>query len=376
MKKFSFKFNFLNTAHFNNVLKVIVMALVIMLPFLNNFAQSVNAQPFFVPLPSAALDVPAQVLIGENFNFTVTFDNASTDVGYGPYIDLYLPQSGADDSLDSESEDGVTYTSVDYLGNPVRTWEYACVEGSTITHPLTGLPVTCPAAPAGTQSPFTWQLLVIELPFGSFVNGQPSVVVDIGATVSSYADLSTQLPILAQSGFRFGADALDNPSTDPPIIGAQISASVTPTLFIVNKEYNWRENETSTGPNYTRQYTLTVDIPADQTITNLDIIDDLPENMQFVEVISSDPAGATCTPPSTTDPNGTLTCHFDSVIGTTADVDASVTFSFYIPLDNLTDTRVITPENGGCVISENPVGASAEWDLSIRAMTIRLLASA
>ena len=331
-------------------------------PLVGNSSAVVSAQPLYAPTPTVTLNVTDQVLIGENFNFTVTFDNSSADIGYGPYIDVYLPQSGADDSSDGEKEDGITYTSVDYLGNDIRTWEYSCVEGSAITHPLTDLSVTCPAAPTGTLSPFTWQLLVIELPFGSFVSGQPNVVVNIGAALSDYADTDVALPILAQSGFRFGADALDNPSTDPPIIGAQVSSSITPSLLILKKEYNWRESETSTGPNYLRQYTISVDIPADQLLTDLEVVDDIPDNMQFVEVLSTDPAGAVCTTPSTTDPNGKLSCVFDSVTGTTSDADATVTFSFYIPLDDLADERVIAAASGGCVYSENPVSASAMWD--------------
>lgn len=351
---------------FGKILKIIMtftaMVAFLAQPFMNGSNAAVSAQPLFAPTPTVSLDVADQVLIGENFGFTLTFDNSSADVGYGPYIDLYLPQSGADDSNAGEKEDGITYTSVDYLGNDMRTWEYSCVEGGSITHPLTGLSVSCPAAPAGTQSPFTWQLLVIELPFGSFVNGQPNVVVDIGAALSDYADTDVDLPILAQAGFRFGADALDNPSTDPPIIGAQVSSSVTPSLLILRKEYNWRESETSTGPNYPRQYTISVDIPADQILTDLEVVDDIPDNMQFVEVLSSNPVGAVCTTPSTTDPNGTLSCVFDTVTGTTSDADAAITFSFYIPLDDLADERVIAAASGGCVYSENPVSASAMWD--------------
>ena len=324
--------------------------------------EAVLAEPLSAPTPSVAINVDDQILIGDDFTFSAIFNNSSTDVGFGPYIDIYLPQSGADDSQDGEREDGITYTDVDYKGNPIRTWDITCEEDTDITHPLTNLSVTCPNAPAGTQSPFIWQLLVIELPFGSFVNGQPEVVVNIGANLSDYADPETDLPIIAQAGFRFGADALDNPSTDPPIIGTQTSASITPTLFILNKLYNWRESETPTGPNYPREYTITVDIPEGQVITNLTVTDDIPDNMQFIEVVSSDPAGAICTPPSTTDPNGTLSCLFDSVTGTAGSVDASLTFSFYIPLDDLADERVITASTGGCVLSENPVGASAEWD--------------
>lgn len=345
-----------------NIVKTLIIIIAILFTTAKTQPGVVHAEPLSAPLPTVTLNVDNQVLIGEDFSFSAIFNNSSSDVGFGPYIDIYLPQSGADDSLDGEKEDGITYTNVDYLGNSIRTWNIACEEGTNITHPLTDQTVVCPNAPAGTQSPFIWQLLVVELPFGSFVNGQPQVVVDIDAVLSDYADSEIDLPIIAQAGFRFGADALDNPSTDPPIIGSQTSNSITPVLFILDKEYSWRESETSTGTNYLRQYTITVDIPENQVITNLTVTDDIPDNMQFVEVISSDPAGATCTTPSTTEPNGTLSCLFDSVTGTADAVDASLTYSFYIPLKDLSDERVINPLTGGCVVSENPVSTSAEWD--------------
>ena len=48
--------------------------------------------------PVASLNVPATTMIGEAFSFTVTFDNTGTgaEVGYGPYVDLFLPIGGAD----------------------------------------------------------------------------------------------------------------------------------------------------------------------------------------------------------------------------------------------------------------------------------------
>ena len=41
--------------------------------------------------------MPSENFIGENFDFTVTFDNTSgTDPGYGPFVDLIFPVNGAD----------------------------------------------------------------------------------------------------------------------------------------------------------------------------------------------------------------------------------------------------------------------------------------
>ena len=48
--------------------------------------------------PTATLTIPPTVRIGESFSFAVTFDNTGTgtETGYGPYIDLFMPQAGVD----------------------------------------------------------------------------------------------------------------------------------------------------------------------------------------------------------------------------------------------------------------------------------------
>src|SRR5262245_36241560 len=71
--------------------------------------------------PLATLvNVPSQSLIGENLSFTVRFDNTSpTDVGYGPYVDLYLPATGIDGRV-SAPNDGITFVGATYLGAPVQ----------------------------------------------------------------------------------------------------------------------------------------------------------------------------------------------------------------------------------------------------------------
>ena len=51
---------------------------------------------FFAPIPGVSLlDVPTEVLIGENFHFKVVFTSAA-QVGYGPFIQLYLDFGGKD----------------------------------------------------------------------------------------------------------------------------------------------------------------------------------------------------------------------------------------------------------------------------------------
>ena len=84
--------------------------------------------------------------------------------------------------------------------------------------------------------------------------------------------------------------------------------------------------------------------------------------MQYLSVDSTSPAVIGCSTPSTTFPGGTLSCTFANVTGTNADVDASITFSFFIPLNDSASHPVIDPDTGGCATSENAISATADWD--------------
>jgi hypothetical protein len=88
----------------------------------------------------------------------------------------------------------------------------------------------------------------------------------------------------------------------------------------------------------------------------LDVLDVLPNNMQFTQIISTSPT-ATCTTPSTTTPGGTLSCNFASVSGT-----ATITFEYYIPLDDANGQPVIDADNGDDVLSCNNASGLGDWD--------------
>ena len=150
----------------------------------------VQAAPLAVT-PVASLNVPAETMIGENLSFTVTFDNTGTgsDVGYGPYADLFLPIGGVDGTSGGHPNDGVSFTNASYLGAPVNSVVLTCAPNGTLTHPLTKLTVTCPAKPDGFDASFTWQFVNLELPFGSFAADQPPAAISVNASLSNYADL-------------------------------------------------------------------------------------------------------------------------------------------------------------------------------------------
>ncbi|MEI2827887.1 MAG: hypothetical protein V9F04_16935 [Dermatophilaceae bacterium] len=126
-----------------------------------SLAAVAEARPLAVPVAGVSLDLPAEGFIGEDIAFTVTFDNASpVNVGYGPYIDLFMPLSGVDGTGSGGLNDGLSLLTATYLGSPVALTTLDYPAGSNVTHPLTGLSVACPAAMPGYTgpSPFHWQL--------------------------------------------------------------------------------------------------------------------------------------------------------------------------------------------------------------------------
>ena len=220
------------------------------------------------------------------------------------------------------------------------------------------------------------KLLVIELPFGSFTPEQPAATVTINATMSNLADLNAPLEIKARGGFRYGEDAINNPATDPALLsdtqaganGWVQSDSVTPTLLQISKVYSGAEQETATGPSYPRQWTMRVNIPSGQTVSDLDIFDDLPNNIVFLSLdsITSVDGGTNFTTNVPLANNNTthtgansyaaldvlgpvngqsLVVTADSVTGTSSSQDVTVTFSYYIPEFDADGNRVI-PTSG------------------------------
>lgn len=150
------------------------------------------------------------------------------------------------------------------------------------------------------------RLVILELPFGSITPDQPELDIVVNATISQLADVYTagdpnsELSVHARAGFRFGADELNNPAVDPPLVSDiqntaadwVQTASIRPTLLKVETDIHADENETATGPNYPQTFDIRVSIPEGQTISDLDISDLLPDNIVFLSldsITSSDP---------------------------------------------------------------------------------------
>ena len=209
-------------------------------------------------------------------------------------------------------------------------------------------------------------LVVIELPFGSFVVDQPRLDVIVNAQLSNLADLNTPLTFQRRGGYRFGWTPINDYSTDPSIVSGWTNESFTPILIQLNKVYSGPENETATGPNFPRSYTVNVDIASGQIVQNLDVIDALANNQQYLGFANAFPGsplvidqpvlGAAQNPP-----DNDLDLLFSSVTGGVGTSDARMDVRFFIPQYDANGNYVISPLTGDDVTSCNQARAVGDW---------------
>jgi len=332
-------------------------------------------------VPDVTISAPSGPQPGTNISITASFDNTSlTDTGFGPYVDIALPVTGAD-GLGVQIDDGITFTgSVTFLGSAVPAGQIKQItfnDADPVDHPYakdaSGNPIkvlTTQYGPIGTFRDGDL-LLVVQLPFGSFTPNQPVADLTIGALVSNLADIGTPLTIAAKSGFMFGNDEFDNPTTDPSLFSSVKTAIVTPRLITLTKTFSGPEGETATGPNYLRTYTISVDVATGHRFTEFNINDVLPNDAQFVSVVSLTENFAqnstinSISTPSTLTPGGTLSrqlvpngaAEFIGVAGN----DITMVISFYTPINDSTSARIINAASGDDDPSLNTANASAVW---------------
>ena len=325
---------------------------------------SAQAAPADRPLadipPSVSLNLPAQVFLGEDVSFTVSFDNTDTVHGYGPILEMILPTNGADGAQNTDPPlDGLSFLSATYLGVTVESTVQTFPGSGAVTcvdHPYivddTGAPVQVCGDAGDTY-------VALRLPFGSFTPDQPPLDVAVTLSMSNLADLGTPLTVQARGGYQFGFTPEndyccgDDPSDS---LSSFVNDSVTPTLFTLEKSYNGPEDETATGPNFPRRNVVSAEIAPDQTLSPFNLTDVLPSNMQFVSLVSTNPGGASCSAPSTLTPGGTLSCDFASVSGTT-----SMTFEYFIPRLNAAAGNVLDPVSGDDATSCDQAQGGGTW---------------
>ncbi len=97
--------------------------------FIKN-AEAASAQP------SASLSIPNTApFIGQNYSFTINFTNASsTQPGFGPYVDLYMPATGIDGRT-AAPLDGSDLVSANYLGAAITITPFTLNASNQFVHP-------------------------------------------------------------------------------------------------------------------------------------------------------------------------------------------------------------------------------------------------
>lgn len=317
---------------------------------LGGFFREAATPAIAIVTAAAVIDAPATAPLGQPFNFNITFDNTSGVTGYGPYINLFMPIGGVDGVSGGGADDGYAFNSASYLRQTLDATVLSCPSGGSVMSPVTALSVVCPTTANGRPT----QLAILQMPFGSFTPAQPPAPIIVSATMSNQADVGTNLPILASAGFIYGS----SPTGREPSEGARITANTAASLFKIAKVYNGPENETATGPNYPRSYTITPSMPPGMTAANVMVIDALPENIVYLGVSG---AGITVNnePPLNqivTAPNNQLKLTLGSVT-----TGSPITVSFYIPQNNSAGAAIVNPTTGAAGSTANTATAMGEW---------------
>lgn len=293
---------------------------------------AMSAPALAQPLPTVSItDTHPEVPIGETSSFVVKFSNTGNQPGYGPYLALCLPAPGADRDTQGGPCDGISFASASavFTGQSIPLPP----ANTGLIHSPPGPPIVCSGLAEGATNPLCraqfplpagfegCQVVLVELPFGSFYPDQPEVTVEIKVKAHPFADAGTNLPIRVVGGFRFGAD----PTGGACVEGTAAVGDKLPSLFTVGKTYLGPEGETATGPNFPRRYRIDANVADGQTLDPLRVTEKLPDDLVYLgpyspPVVSAPPLGTA---------GGTVVLDFGKVTGGPSDSDASFTFKFY-----------------------------------------------
>ena len=316
-------------------------------------------------IPTATVNGPAVAgLIGQEIPLTVTFDNTATnpaDIGYSPFVDIVMPATG---DAPPVPNDGISFkpNSATYNGLTLTTSVLTFDAAGKATHPFAKNPDGTAVVVTGKPGD---QLVVVQLPFGSYGPEQPAAEINFTGVVSPLAQPNHSYPVTATGGFQFQTDASGNPTVNVATLGTTTTDPVQPQLFRIKKTSDAPEAESATGPNFKHTYTVSMAVAPGQTVNNLLLADVLPNNIQFVSLNTVTGNGSTSTTavatPSTATPGGTLSRRFDKVVGTGSDSDVVMTFTYFVPQDTSVGQDVIPLGTGGTALASNSATASGTW---------------
>ena len=320
-------------------------------------ASVLSASAMAQPVATAIIPTqPGSQFIGETFKTQACFDNTGSATGFQPVLRVRVPNN-------------LTLASAAFPTGAANniTPELVGTGAGTFVDPITGASITLLA---------NERLYILRYPLGSVTGPQPVQCMDINVAIPLSATIGTPVNIAVTPIFSLGADALDNPATDPPIVGTGANVqniTVTPTVWKLAKKFLPPENETATGPDWPRTFTLTVDVGAGATMTSVVLDDVLPLQMQFV---SSSAGAAICTTTAlntavTTTPGGRINVNCGSVTGTASTADLVLTVTYFVPKCSTgigtaggacAGSKVLDPVSGAALDINNTATANGSYN--------------
>lgn len=245
---------------------------------------------FVVPGVGAATTASEQAFLGASVPMTVQFSNegAPGATGYVPYVDLEIPQ-------------GLTFQagSATFLGTPVTATVLTFPASGELAHPFAQTAAGAPMTVYGTPGS---QLVVLQLPFGSFAAGQTPADINFNVAVAGTDTVGTALPpVTATAGFAWGENALGTPQPDWPVVqppAAPVSPTssatlaLTPSLITLSDTYNGPQQEAASGPSlagiYNESWTVQSHIAISQTISDFTLTNPVPNGAAVGRIVLSD----------------------------------------------------------------------------------------
>lgn len=335
------------------------------------------------PVPTTSINnLPSVELIDSGFSFNASFSNSSainTDLGYLPYVDVIVGS-------------GINITSADYFGfnlSSVDTFYWTGTEwndaadgtGNAVTdHPLTSLVLTNGAVIGDIYN-------IYELPNSSFAPQQDAVAVSINANFNTSpalgdgAEFGVAQGVKAIPGFVSATD--DGVGT--PIVGSEVTSTITPFDIIVTKTNNAPSGERVTGPNFPITYSISVDIATGSSKDDIIIEDFFNSDLTYVTgTLSQSPVASTFfTPDEFGQPGNPLVTpgfYFDygTVVGG-AGVEIQISYDAYIndiinstdgfsnkSVQNTVDVTFADPVNIGSTITVSETSSVTAKAIQVR----------
>ena len=297
-----------------------------------------------------------QPLVGETVNVSVSVTNSGDATGYGPFVDVLVPGGDA-------ANDGLTYIggSASLLGAGLNATIVQFNVDGQAEHPFAkdeaGLPVVLDGSPED-------QLVVFELPVGSFTQDQPTMQVDFQLSVDGEADFGETLAVVATGGLRYGNDSLDNPTSDPVVFSDQAVLEITPEMIRTEIEYLGPENETATGESFVRSYRVSFDLVEGVNVNDFRLNTQFDSNEIFLglrELSSGNQSLSVVEQPEVGQHSSNrLILSADKWVGA-AGVDGSFIVDVFVPKTDSNGDNVIDPVSAQDSVSTIEAFASGNW---------------